>query len=243
LWSADYETGNDSQWDRIAISGDAQSTVVTSPVHSGQYANALTIYGADGNGAKPGVRMVFKNTDNVPQEGVAKNIPDEAYYSVWYYIPENLTVTWLNVHQWKQQYEGSARHLYSASLFNDKNGNLVFKLSSSVNDNGQWRSSDSKFWGGPSAPVPIGKWFHLESYYKWGENGTGRITTWLDGAQIWDVAGITTAFDWDFASRSRMWAVNNYAADTNPTSFTIYVDDAVVSTSRLGPMLSPLDPI
>jgi hypothetical protein len=236
LWSADYETGDVKQWDRVAISGDGTSTVVTSPVHSGRYANALTI---DTSNTKTGVRMVYKSEDD-PWDGDSRNLPDEAYYSVWYYIPERVTIPWLNALQWKQQRKGSNGSLegvplYSASMYNDSDGQLVFKLHTRVDENGQWMEGHNRWLGDPSDPVPIGRWFHLESYYKWDKSGNGRIATWVDGHKIWDVSGITTEFDWSYETLRRQWTVNNYSDDTSPSKFTIYVDDVVVSTSRVGP--------
>ena len=144
-----------------------------------------------------------------------------------------------NIFQWKTGYDDgsgrTARALYWHDLYNEDDGTLYLALKARVNSNGQWVQGWSTTLATSPMPIPIGQWFHLESYYKWDKNGNGRLTTWLDGVQIWNVGGITTEFDWPFNVYKREWAINNYASNTTPSTHTIYVDDAAISTSRLGP--------
>jgi hypothetical protein len=236
LWSADYETGDDSQWDGVWISGDADSQIVSSPVHSGAYANALTIHNADGNGSSPGVRMTYQGR-GLADKTDPTNLPDEAYYSAWYFIPEFVSVDWWNIFQWKAGYDDgsgrTARALYWHDL--DEYGDELFlELQTRVTPEGDWVKGWADTLAVSPVPIPLGRWFHLESYYRWDASGNGQITTWLDGTRIWDVAGLTTEFDWDFDVYRREWTVNSYANRTTPSNHTIYVDDAAVSRARLG---------
>lgn len=237
LWSADYETGDTSQWDGVWISGQATSDAVTSMARSGSYGNALTIYNADGNGASPGVRMTYQGR-GLADKTDPENLPTEAYYSAWYYVPDHVSVSWWNIFQWKTGYDDgsgrTARALYWHDLF-DSNGQLYLKLYGRVNSSGQWVKNSANTLAVAPVPIPVGEWFHLESYYKWDTNGNGRIATWLNGEQIWNVGGLTTEFDWEFNVYKREWAINNYANNTTPSTHTIYVDDAAISTTRLGP--------
>lgn len=230
FWKADYENGSTSAWDKIAISGRGDSDVVRNIVHTGSYSNALTI---NAGNSKSGVRMVFKNADN-SRESDDENIPNEAYYSAWYYIPHEFTADWNIIHEWKQQCGGTGCVLYAVSVRNDRNGNLTLVLGANVNSSGNWQNNTNRDWSS-GVQVPVGRWFHLESFYKWDENQNGRVISWLDGRELWDISGVTTAFNWQHNSYSRQWIVANYASDTNPSEFTMYVDDAVVSYSRVGP--------
>jgi hypothetical protein len=238
VWFADYETGDTSQWDGAWITGDASSEITTTMAHSGRYGNALTISNANGSGSTPGVRMTYQGR-GLADKTDPKNLPTAAYYSAWYYVPDHVTVTWWNILQWKTGYDDgtgrTARPLYWHDLYNEDDGTLYLELKTRVNDNGQWVEDLATTLATSPMPVPIGQWFHLESYYKWDRNGNGKLTTWLDGIQIWNVSGITTEFDWPFNVYKREWTINNYAHDTTPTTHTIYVDDAAISTSRLGP--------
>jgi hypothetical protein len=237
VWTADHETGDNSQWDGVWISGQAESQVTTAMAHSGQFANALTIHDADGNGSSPGVRMTYQGRGLADKTDPA-NLPTAAFYSAWYFIPEHVTVSWWNIFQWKTGYDDgsgrTARALYWQDL-DDYGDELYLELQTRVNGNGEWVKGWSNTLAVSPTPIPIGQWFHLESYYVWDTTGNGRITTWLDGVQIWDVGGLTTEFDWPFDVYKREWAINNYAADTTPSTHTIYVDDAAISYSRLGP--------
>lgn len=236
LWSADYETGDTSQWDGIWISGDATSQVVSASSHAGDHANALTIIDADGNGASPGVRMTYQGRDRAASTD-PDNLPTEAYYSAWYLVPEFVSVDWWNIFQWKTGYDDgsgrTARALYWHDI-DDYGDELFLELQTRVTEEGAWVEGWATTLARSPVPIPVGEWFHLESYYRWDPNGNGQITTWLDGVEIWDVAGLTTEFEWPFDVYKREWTINNYANNTEPATHTIYIDDAAVSLSRVG---------
>ena len=39
-----------------------------------------------------------------------------------------------------------------------------------------------------SPVVPVGQWFQIEAFYRNAQDATGRLTFWLDGRQIVDIA-------------------------------------------------------
>lgn len=236
LWSTGNEGGTTDDWDGIWISGEAHSTIVDSPTHSGDFANALTIIDADGSGTSPGVRMTYQGRGLAASDDPA-NLPTEAYYSAWYLVPQTATVDWWNIFQWKAGYDDgggrTARALYWHDL-DDYGDELFLELQTRVTPDGEWVEGWAETLAVSPAPVPVGEWFHLESYFRWDTAGNGQITTWLDGVEIWDVTGITTEFDWPFDVYKREWTVNNYANRTQPSALTLYVDDAALSLARLG---------
>ncbi len=237
VWSANYETGDTAQWDGVWISGSAESQVTSAIAHTGQYANALTIYDANDSGSSPGVRMTYQGRGAADKTDPV-NLPTSAYYSAWYFIPEYVSASWWNIFQWKAGYDDGSgrttRPLYWFDL-DDYGDELFLEVHTRVNSAGEWVQGWSDTIAVAPSPVPIGQWFHLESYYLWDVAGNGRITTWLDGARIWDIGGITTEFNWSFDIYKREWTINNYANNTTPSTHTIYVDDAAISYSRLGP--------
>jgi hypothetical protein len=105
-------------------------------------------------------------------------------------------------------------------------------------DTGEWQSGSIRL-GIVDTNIPVGKWFHLETHYVWGQNGTGRTTVWLDGKQVWDRRASTEASNLECFHRCREWVVGHYLGDYQgpvaPGDSWIFLDDAVVSTTKIGP--------
>jgi hypothetical protein len=78
--------------------------------------------------------------------------------------------------------------------------------------------------------VPVAQWFHVEVFLRQSSTYTGRLTVWQDGTQIYDLDQVNTKYP----DGDNRWSINAYAADVHPMPFTVYVDDAVISTSRVG---------
>ncbi len=237
-WVAGHESGDLSEWARVSISGDAEARVTEEVAHSGRFANALTIRNADGGSPSPGVRMAVEKVQPLPDSD-PNNLPPEAFYSVYYYFPQAVDSTWWNVYQWKQAYvrsDGSqTRHpVYTVNVELRSDGAMYFKLRSKVGANGEYVQPGSTP-ASSSTAIPTGTWVHLECFYRWSQQPDGRISCWQDGELLWDVSGIITEFDLPYNTRKRQWTVNNYANDTTPETHTIFVDDAAVSSYRLGP--------
>jgi hypothetical protein len=78
--------------------------------------------------------------------------------------------------------------------------------------------------------VPVGQWFQIEAFYRNAQDATGRLTFWLDGRPIVDIANQPMAptpwVEWDACS---------VAEDLTPSTAVLYVDDCAVSRTRVGP--------
>jgi hypothetical protein len=241
LWSADHETGDFSQWKDdnaggIWLSSSGNAEISTDEAHSGRYSAALTIYNAEGMDESPGVRLARIGTELDPN-----NLPTEAYYSVWYYFPQIVrpTVFW-NVFQWKRRFvrkDGSASSdpVYVVDVGNRDNGAMYFYLYNHVGRDGAYETPGVGGKAASSINIPLNRWVHFECYYRWSTTDTGRVTCWQDGEQIMDVQDVVTEFDYGDIDNPRQWTVNNYSSQTRPSTQTIYVDDAVISTTRIGP--------
>ncbi len=81
------------------------------------------------------------------------------------------------------------------------------------------------------ANLSVGRWVHIEAFLKQSDAGTGRFTVWQDGVQIFDFTGITTKYP----GGRQDWSVNAYGDGINPSSVVTYIDDAAISTIRIGP--------
>lgn len=78
--------------------------------------------------------------------------------------------------------------------------------------------------------MPVGAWFQIETYYRNAADGTGRVTTWLDGRQLVDLQGQTTS-----PTAWVEWDVVNVGKTLNPSTETLFVDDCAISFARVGP--------
>lgn len=241
LWSAGHENGNLDEWDYMSVSGSANASATTAVARSGNYSNALTVSNDDG-----GVRMVVVKTAASPEDAThPENLPTFGYYSVWYYFPEKVEPDangWgPNIFQWKQAWRTgetsqTRRLLYwiRADWSDSGNGYKLHLRSKLDNATGIW-DNVSHSEATSDVPLPLNKWVHLECFYLWSQTGNGAIECWQDGTQIFNLQNVYTEFDWDYVEQPRQWTVNNYSRYTTPSSHTIYVDDAAISTARLGP--------
>jgi hypothetical protein len=79
-------------------------------------------------------------------------------------------------------------------------------------------------------PVPIGRWFQTEALVRAAGDATGQLTVWFDGTLVFDVSGQPV-----MPSSYVEWSVGGVAEVISPAPATLYVDDAAISTERLGP--------
>ncbi|MCB9100068.1 MAG: heparin lyase I family protein [Anaerolineales bacterium] len=241
VWSADVETGDLSQW-RIdnnfsSVEVDTglcfrpPNGVSTEQAHSGQYSMKLTIYSIN---MDSGCRQ-FRKPEPVSGETY--------YYSAWFYIPQYVEVgTFWNIFQFMAAPEGEPARVY-------------WKLD--VRDMPDKRLRIVPIWKGPEpgphagdgldavqyyqnlTTVPVGEWFHLEAYLKQSGAYDGQIIVWQDGIEILNEQNVKTKQ----ADGFQTWSVNNYGNDVIPAPNSIYIDDAVISTIRIGSIYHSYMPI
>ena len=233
LWKSGFESGSTKDFYGVSISGCARVDVVTTPTRTGNHAGALTI--CDGKG---GVRL------RVEDLVADVSLPNDAYYSTWFALPEPFTGDDANIFQFKQavSYDGGKTQtkevLFSIQADWEEGLGWDLRLKSKINqETGEWDNVQRVL--GHSGPAgiyaPVDRWFHIETRYTWSKTGKGRVTVWLDGTQLWDITGITTEMDWPYIERPRQWTLNNYVDYSTPATHTLYIDDAAVALTRQGP--------
>lgn len=228
LFNGDFETKNFSQFDTVAVSGKTNHFTQREIVHSGQSAAKLTIEPVWYYEDPPGVRLGWVNRKN-KEANDPENLPNEAFYSAWYYLPTYVETPWNNIMQWKGWSGPETRSpLHSVRLLG-QNKEMRLTLSNRVSDEGLYVSTLPVLATSELA-VPVGEWFQLVTYYAWSKEPTGRIATFVNGEQAWDVEGIRTEFSYPFHERPRQVAWNNYAAKIGQKKYSLYVDDCVVWT-------------
>lgn len=222
LWTARFETADVSEW--TGVDGGASAAfpppnvveVLAERAFRGRFAARLTIQTpADGTQANAGLNR-------------SGSLPVEGYYSAWYYLPRTVSVrTFWVIFKFRMRSvatdDSTTGELFDLNLTNTFDGGMTLRLYDHRNGGGDVTL-------GVDAPtVPVGRWFQIEALYRNTQSADGRLTFWLDGRQIVDVAGVMAPTPWV------AWDVVSVAVDLNPSTAVLYVDDCAVSRSRVGP--------
>ncbi len=224
LWTALFEGGTFDEWTADG-SGNAQSfpeggnliEVSNVRVHHGAYAAKLTVEAVPG-GAQ-GSAALTRTGDPLPVEG---------YYSAWYYLPRSVSVSvnvgryWV-IFKFRQQDQGTVGELFDLDLINLDAGEMSLQLY-------DHRRTAVVPLDVANPVVPVGQWFQIEAYYRNAQDDTGRLTFWLDGRPIVELANQPMA-----PTPFVEWNACSIGADLTPSTAEIYVDDCAVSRTRVGP--------
>lgn len=224
IWSADMETGDLSQWSVPDVPGGPNAG-------GGVFNSGLARASVDEVGlAHRGLHAakLFINTQSsgdLPTSGTRlfrwlepEKYP-ELYYRVWFYFPQryvpNGKPAWWNVFQWKSKRAVVSDPFFALNVGNRSDGAMYFYL---------YDSNAKNSYGQAGKNIPEGQWFRVDAFYKCSGEKTGHVTFWQDGTQILDVGNVQTRYrDGDCS-----WSVNNYSSSLNPSTATIYVDDATI---------------
>jgi hypothetical protein len=230
VWIIDHETGDLSQWDGKRTSRKADAVITAEHAHGGKYALAATIY--QSRKAGNAVRMRIEGRQWAPPTS-PENLPDRAYYSVWYLIPQPFVGN-NNILQWKQaELVDDLQHKRLTLSVSIRDGRYL-ALRTRIDDRGEWVKPSIGL-DTSEIPVPFGRWFHLECLYEWNKTPDGRVICWQDEVEILRAEGIITERDLPWRGYPRQCTVNNYGiSPQDPRTYTIYIDDVVVSRTRVG---------
>jgi hypothetical protein len=225
LWSARHETGDLSEWTQGGKGGTAADTpdspdtslvISTDVAHSGRYSVKLT------NGAV----SMYEDAHLWRVD----DYPIAAYYSAWFYLPRayqtaaDWSIVQFQVPSGASSADGGmVGQLLDIDLRSLPGGDLIL----SVYDHraAYLRAATPD----PAIPVPIGRWFQIEAYYRNADDDTGEAAIWLDGQLNYD---LHRPFG---ASSSVYWTVSSKTFGLSPAESVIYVDDAAVSLARITP--------
>jgi hypothetical protein len=217
IFWAGAESGDTSEWTSGAAGGAAfiqaqgQVEVVNAPVRRGAHAF---------------LALINDPNEMLTQAALFRNgpFPSEAYYSAWFRLSETHTTAYwaiMKIQALMNPTDTMPINVWDLVLESDDMGTLTLFLSDHRNSITVARST---------MPVPIGVWFHVEMFLKAAADTTGRIAVWQDGVQVLSVDNYNTA-----PSDQLLFGVGNIATAITPTLATILIDDAAISTQRLGP--------
>jgi hypothetical protein len=228
LWSATHEDGDVTEWeldsgggsyvDAYAVAENHAITLTPDPVHRGQFAAKLTREAIDA-GSGPGL---YRDAA----------LPNDAYYSAWYFVPEQYTT----------------RTSWTITKFRGKNPDAPGQLGEGVDLNlrglpgGDYVlvvfDHDRSYLEAPiSDPPPIvrvGRWFHVETRFRVGTNHDGAVEIWLDGNKRYELLNRTTV-----GANGLYYTACNIVSEITPAPMSLYVDDAAISLERVTPSGMP----
>jgi hypothetical protein len=218
LWTGLFERANFDEW-----AGDMAGVAHAFPappnlievsserVRHGSYAAKLTI---DAPAGSRGSAVLTRYGE----------LPPAAHYSAWYYLPRSVTVgTYWVIFKFRQQDQATMDELFDLDLINLDTGEMSLQLY----DHRRQGLVDLDL---PNPVVPVGQWFQIEAFYRNAQDDTGRLTFWLDGRPIVDIANQPMA-----PTPWVEWNACSIGENLMPTTAVLYVDDCAVSRTRVGP--------
>jgi hypothetical protein len=224
LWTAGFETNSFDEWTASRFGGSVGATpmppnalaVSNARARSGLYAAVLTI-DAGSDGALEAATMSLK-----------ENLPIDAFYSAWYYLPHTTTVNgyWV-IQKFRRRTDATdpstEGELFDLDLYTLPSGEMSLRVF-------DHRSGNNAPMLGDQPPiVPVDAWFQVEARYRSATDPTGRLTVWLDGREVLDLSGAAAPSTWV------QWIVSSIAVDLTPSGNVIYVDDCAIAGTRVGP--------
>ena len=229
LWSARFESGGFDEWTGVPGRGaqafpmNTANGAMTNKIevsseraHRGGYAAQLTI---DASTAGSQQNALLSR---------AGDLPVEAYYSAWYYLPRSVTVgTFWVIFKFRQRTvasdDSTAGELFDLDLRAIPSGEMTVLLY----DHRQGRNVPLDV---ADPVVQVSAWFQVEAFYRNTQDATGRLTYWLNGRQIKDISGQAMA-----PTSWIEWNACSIGENLTPAPTVLFIDDCAVSRSRVGP--------
>ncbi|HWZ87645.1 MAG TPA: hypothetical protein VNW92_02310 [Polyangiaceae bacterium] len=218
LWWTDHETGDLSDWlgksaaGGYILPGNSRVEVVQGIARSGTHALLIT-------DESPNQRDYPLAARNGP-------LPLGVYASAWYYLPEPLHPT---SYWWFVLYR--SRHPpYDMSSFRDE-----IHLSFTNRPDGTMGTILETTELGTIQPlvdreIPIGRWFHVETYLRATDGSDGEFEAWQDGELTYRATGKMMETTW------AEWMTGGVVDGLTTDASQLYIDDAAISQQRLGPL-------
>jgi hypothetical protein len=247
VWSTSFESGDLSDWSAApgtggAIESDAGGSAAsvsasTDHARTGMYSAKFSSVAASplASPYTPGGGCLYK----------VSAFPQSAYYSAWYFLPQTYeTLTAWSVLKFMVPSSGDAmpdaagggtpstalgQALHASELFDLSLLSLPGPQMTLVLFDARHPYLESPL-PDPVPYLPIGKWFQIECFYRNDSGPRGELTVWLDGVPIYDVVRPTGG-----ESRAVAFVVCSLVNALSPQQATLYVDDVVVSWTRVTP--------
>ena len=224
VWAALHEDGTFDEW--TAMMGGGFNAMPPSPANSIMVSSERPHHGMFS--AKLSIATTADMVPATTSLARRTGLPPEAYFSAWYYLPQsvNVGVYWVIMKFRTRQIADdptTAGELYDLNLKTLPNGTMSLRLYDHRMGIGDVPQKVDPV-------VPVGKWFQIEVYYNNAQDAMGHLTLWLDGNQVLDVNGKAMG-----PSPWVGWEASSIGVNLTPNAAVLFVDDAAVSLTRVGP--------
>jgi len=218
LWWTDHETGDLSDWlgkteqGGFVLQGRSRVEVVSGSSRSGTHS------------------LLIQNLSPAERDYplVARNgpLPLGVYASAWYYLPEAVQP----ISYWWFVLYRSRHPPYDSLSFRDE-----IRLSFTTRADGSMGCELLTEELGEVVPlvereIPVGRWFHIETYLRATNGPDGELAVWQDGEKTFEATGKLMETSW------AEWMTGAVADGLATDASELYIDDAAISNVRLGPL-------
>jgi hypothetical protein len=218
-FEADHEDGNLAIWDSgpdmdaggYYADSDPPRYTDTGPTRSGMGSVEVTIDTSTGNAP---IARLYRRIEQ-----------DRAYYSAWFYLLEDHDPSsWWSIFLYRAVRDRSdSIDLWSVDLIRPSNED---RLTLAVYDHDLGDDLDLL----TLPTVPIGQWFQLQAYLEIADGKPTTLELWLDDQQVLARSDLREMP----VGEPVYWVIGNGGDTLDPPVSTIYIDDAIISSTRVG---------
>jgi hypothetical protein len=216
LWWTDHESGDLSDWvgktgsGGFILPGKSRVEVVSSNARSGSYALLI--------------QDLVPDQRDYPLAARNGPLPAGVYASAWYYLPravQPISYWWFVLYRSRRPPYFQSRDEIRLSFTTRADGSMGCELLTEEL--------------GKIAPlvdreIPVGRWFHIETYLRATDGSDGEFNAWQDGEQIFHATGKMMETAW------AEWMIGGVIDGLATDASDLYIDDAAISKERLGPL-------
>jgi hypothetical protein len=219
LWSADHETGDLSQWHEGGdVSGgeyhlDGLLESSSWHAHRGKYAMRSLI---DTSDRQDHLARAYRRT-----------VPGGAFYGAWFFWEASHVPTeWWSIFLFRAQTDPrdpwTGVNLWDLYVVPAAGSNMTLAFFDHLTN----RTTMST----PEISLSVGRWVHIEAFFEYMPPASTHVAFWLDDVPVLDLTGLGEA-----PTPNLDWAIGNGSNGLDPAASDLYIDDAAISTARLGP--------
>jgi len=216
LWTADFETGDTSQW-YFANRGD------TGDARGGEFNSGIAWSNITAERVRTGKYSLKMNIFTPPESGVRlfrwhepRNVRSLTY-GVWYNFPRRYTVErYWNVLQWKsKRNDNDIDPFFILNVGNRADGTMFFYVY-------DWQRRRS--YHQSVRNIVEDTWTNVQARYDCSGDSRGRLTLWQDGVLLFDIASVQTRY----SDGDCQWGIGSYSDGIAPLPAYFYVDDVSI---------------
>ena len=217
LWTARFETNNFDEWTASRFGGAVGATPAPP--------NTIAVSNARPHAAPtpPCSRSTPARTTpwRSASMSLKENLPADAFYSAWYYLPHSTTVNgyWV-IQKFRRRTDpadpSTEGELFDLDLYTLPSGEMSIPPLRSPD---RLQPADAR----RPAVVPVDGWFHVEARYRNATDATGRLTVWLGRPRSPRRRRPTAPCPWI------EWAVTSLGQRPDTSCNVLYVDDCAIA--------------